>query len=61
MKVVFYVLKGSGILEIENEKHQLAEGDLIEVEADLDRGWTNNTDEVLDLLVLKQMNNRLTD
>ena len=53
VKVVFYVLQGAGILSIEDARLDLTEGDLVEVEKELDRGWRNTGEETLKLLVVK--------
>jgi len=51
--VIFYVLEGSGELEIEEEKRQIGINSSIEVPANLMRGWKNNGEGNLRILVIK--------
>ena len=54
--VIFFVLEGSGELEIEDEKQQINKNSTIEVAANLMRGWRNNGAENLRILVIKVLN-----
>jgi quercetin dioxygenase-like cupin family protein len=54
--VIFFVLEGSGELEIEDEKQQIGKDSTIEVAADLMRGWKNNGAGNLRILVIKVLN-----
>ena len=53
--VVFYVVEGSGELEVENEKRQIAKDTAIEVPAGVMRGWKNNGSGNLRVLVIKAL------
>jgi len=55
--VIFYVLEGSGELVIEEDKMQIGKDSTIEVSANLLRGWKNNGDGNLRILVIKVLNN----
>lgn len=54
--VIFFVVEGSGELEIEEEKRQIGKDSAIEVPADLMRGWKNNGKDNLRILVIKALN-----
>ena len=51
--VIFYVLEGSGTLEVGEESATLGADTLIEIPADEMRGWTNTGSVDLRLLVVK--------
>jgi len=51
--VVFHVLKGNGMLTIEEESAELKAHDTAEVKAGVKRGWENTGNEALKLLVIK--------
>lgn len=51
--VIFYVLEGSGTLEVGEESATLGANTLIEIPADEMRGWTNTGTEDLRVLVIK--------
>ncbi|MBI9054024.1 MAG: cupin domain-containing protein [Bacteroidales bacterium] len=51
--VIFFIAEGSGILSIEGEGFVLSKNDVTKVTSDKNRGWQNNTDQDLRLLVLK--------
>jgi len=53
-RVIFYVLKGKGVLKIDLNEHVLVEGDSFLVSENLQRGWENTSQEKLEILVLKQ-------
>ena len=54
--VIFYVLEGSGELEIAEEKQQILKDSTIEVPANLMRSWKNNGEGNLRILVIKVLN-----
>lgn len=54
INVVFYVIKGEGILTIENKSFAAKKGDILEVEANKNRSWINNAETNLELLVIKE-------
>jgi len=51
--VVFFVAEGSGILSIEGKNFVLSKNDVTKVTSEKNRGWRNNTDQDLRLLVIK--------
>jgi quercetin dioxygenase-like cupin family protein len=51
--VVFFVIEGSGLLTINEDKKQLKSSDTIKVTSQNLRGWENNTQSDLHLLVIK--------
>lgn len=51
--VIFFVAEGSGVLTIEGEKFELRKNDLTKITSDKNRGWKNNTNQDLRLLVIK--------
>ena len=51
--VIFYVISGKGELIIEDEKNILEKNNCIKVASKFNRGWTNNTNTSLELLVIK--------
>lgn len=51
--VIFFVAEGSGILSIENKDFKLEKNDVTKVTSDKNRGWRNNSDKDLRLLVIK--------
>jgi quercetin dioxygenase-like cupin family protein len=53
--VTFYVLAGNGALSLNGGQYEAEQGDLVEVEAGASRGWQNQGDAVLSLLVIKHM------
>lgn len=54
INVVFYVIKGEGIALVNDEKYVVDLGDVIEVAAHNQRSWSNISDSMLELLVIKQ-------
>ncbi|HNW75893.1 MAG TPA: cupin domain-containing protein [Bacteroidales bacterium] len=52
-EVVFFVREGEGTLRIEEERLHAIAGDCIHVEHGVKRGWKNNSDQLLKVLVLK--------
>lgn len=54
--VIFYVVEGSGELEVENEKKQIAKDSAIEVPAGVMRSWKNTGPGNLRVLVIKALN-----
>jgi quercetin dioxygenase-like cupin family protein len=53
--VIFYVLEGSGELEVEQEKKLIAPDSAIEVPANVMRGWKNTGTGNLRVLVIKAL------
>ena len=51
--VIFYVLEGSGVIEIGDEKQQVSADTLIDSPAKIPHCWYNNSDSVLRVLVIK--------
>ena len=51
--VIFFVTEGSGVLSIEGEEFSLKMNDVTKVTSDQKRGWRNNTNQDLRLLVIK--------
>lgn len=51
--VIFFVTEGSGTLSIESAEYKLTTTDATKVTSDKMRGWKNNTDKDLRLLVIK--------
>ena len=51
--VIFFVAEGSGILTIEGEQFKLNMNDVTKVTSEKMRGWQNNTNQDLRLLVVK--------
>ena len=54
VNVVFYVTKGKGEITIEGNTFSAQKGDVVEVKANVQRSWMNNTSESLELLVIKE-------
>jgi quercetin dioxygenase-like cupin family protein len=53
--VVFYVVEGTGELEVGEEKRQITKDTAIEVPANIMRGWKNTGTGNLRVLVIKAM------
>jgi len=53
VNVVFYVLKGTGIVEIGEEKQQVSENTLVESPKDIMHCWYNQSDKPLQFMVIK--------
>jgi len=51
--VFFYVLEGTGIVEIGEEKKEVGQDTLIDSPAKIPHCWYNNDDKVLRILVVK--------
>ena len=52
-RILFYVLEGSGVLNIGEEEHTLVAHQMIAVPSGLMRNWTNTGSTDLKLLVIK--------
>lgn len=52
-RIIFFVLRGSGLLDVEGTINELEEQDSIAVEAGKERFWRNSGDQTLELLVHK--------
>lgn len=51
--IIFFVLRGSGSLDVEGNLYELKEEQTIAVEAGKERFWSNPGDQILELLVVK--------
>lgn len=51
--VIFYVIKGRGIIEIGDEKKEVEEGNFIDSPANIPHAWYNPNTEELSVLVIK--------
>jgi len=51
--VIFFVIEGSGILTINGESKNLKATDTLKVTSEINRGWENNSDKDLKILVIK--------
>lgn len=51
--VIFYVIKGEGIVEISEEKQLVKEGMFIDSPKDIPHAWHNESDAPLSVLVIK--------
>jgi len=51
--VIFYVLEGTGIVEVGKEKQEVKQGTLIESPAKIPHCWYNKSNSVLRILVTK--------
>jgi len=52
-RIVFFVLRGTGSLDVEGNLYELKEEQSIAVEAGKERLWSNPGDQPLELLVIK--------
>lgn len=53
MPVTFFVISGNGELTLDDKVCTATKHDLIKAEANTERGWVNNSDSILELLVVK--------
>jgi len=60
VNVLFFIIEGTGIIEIENKMQRLSKNMFIEVLANIDRGWKNDTDKLLKILVVKVLKSNNT-
>lgn len=51
--VIFYVIDGSGILNVDSESLALKYNDIIKVTKEKNRSWTNTSEHDLRILVIK--------
>jgi len=51
--VIFFVVEGAGILTINGKPTKLKATDTLKVTSEINRGWENNTDNDLKILVIK--------
>ena len=51
--VIFFVAEGNGVLSIEGQEYELQMNDVTKVTSDKNRGWKNNSNQELRLLVIK--------
>ena len=52
-RIIFFVLRGEGSLDVEGRVYELGEEQSIAVEAGLERFWTNGGAQSLELLAIK--------
>jgi len=52
-RIIFFVLRGAGSLEVEGSLFELEDAQSIAVEGGKERFWSNCGDQVLELLVIK--------
>ena len=52
-RIVFFVLRGAGSLNVEGNLYELEKEQSIAVEAGLERFWKNDGDQTLELLAIK--------
>jgi len=52
-RIIFFVLRGTGSLNVEGNLYELEKEQSIAVEAGLERFWKNDRDQTLELLVIK--------
>ena len=55
-RIIFFVLHGSGSLDVEGVVFELVADQSIAVEAGKERFWSNRSDQCLELLVVKSLN-----
>ncbi len=53
MKVLFFVVEGSGIIEINDESKTVSADTLIECPVNAERGWINNSNDFLRIIAVK--------
>ena len=53
IKVVFYLIAGSGLLSCDGKDYRVEVGSTVECQANLQRGWKNEGEENLEILVVK--------
>ena len=54
-KIYFYVISGKGFFEINEEKHIVEKGNLIECPPNIPRSWQNTENSVLELIAVKEL------
>lgn len=52
-RIIFFVLRGSGTLDVEGKVYDMGQEQSIAVEAGKKRFWSNSGDQTLELLVMK--------
>ena len=55
VKVVFYVLQGSGVVSVDDLEQRAECGEIVECPANAMRLWKNNGSEKLKILAIKQL------
>ena len=55
IKVVFYVLQGSGVVSVDDLERRAECGEIVECPANAMRLWKNNGSEKLKILAIKQL------
>lgn len=51
----FYIIKGNPTAVINEKTYETGEGDLLEVDKDVHRGWHNNKNTTAEILVIKHL------
>ncbi|MCB2194439.1 MAG: cupin domain-containing protein [Bacteroidetes bacterium] len=51
--VIFFITEGKGSLSVEGKEHILTTNDTIKITSEKNRGWENNSNQNLRLLVIK--------
>lgn len=54
LAVSFCVLKGSGVCSISGEELAVGQGEMVECPPNEPRGWSNSSDGILEVLVIKR-------
>ncbi|PID92296.1 MAG: hypothetical protein CSA96_03910 [Bacteroidetes bacterium] len=52
-RILFFVHEGRGMVSFKGQKHELDTGQLVLIEKDIVRQWSNPSDQTLKLLVVK--------
>ncbi len=55
IKVIFYLVAGTGLLHFDGKEYEIAKGTIIECETEKERGWKNIENDTLEVLVIKVM------
>ena len=53
LDAIFFIISGSALLTVDGEKLELKANDTIKITSDQLRGWANNTNNELRILVIK--------
>ena len=53
--ITFYILKGSPTAIVDDKYYETNEGDLLEVDKDIQRGWRNNSGTAAEILAVKHI------
>jgi quercetin dioxygenase-like cupin family protein len=55
LPATFYIIKGNPTAVIDGKNFEANEGDLLEVDKDVQRGWHNNSNTTAEILVVKHL------